>query len=325
MKYIDLSKHADSAYRIAELIDSSFYDNVLVYEFHNHIAGSLYDNYEKGLESFRERSEEYYSSFIPQYLADGFASIIGVAVKISNEWVVVEDAGSNFYLGYGPGGILELRKSCFKRGVKIFYFSDVTIQDWMQEMGFTRESTRINNKKAKNKVSDAEAKYFKKIVNAFAYYTNAMQSDRIAYQNIGEETIRDKMMPSLAGIFQGQASAETKKGKGYTDILITSKKYPLEFIFELKKWKGPRSINETLQQLKGYLGHHNNYVGIIFYCYNKDFTSIIQSAEKQLKGDYRLEEMDDSQQQLRVIVNDESDSQKKITVHIFFINLFTTL
>lgn len=322
MKYIDLSKHADSAYRIAELIDSSFYDNILVYEFHNHVDGRFYDNYEVGLESFRERSEEYYSSFIPQYLADGFAAIIGVAVKVSTEWIVIEDAGSNFYLGYGPGGIIELRKACHKRGVKIFYFDDMTIQDWMCEMSFAKKGLIEKGKSGKGKINNAEAKYFKKIVNALAFYTIEMQSGRKAYQNIDEEQIRDKMMPMLAGIFLGQATAETKKGNGYTDILIKSKKHPFEFIFELKKWKGIHLINETLLQIKGYLGHHNNYVGIVFYCYNKNFTSIVISVEKKLRENYQLEEMDNSRQQLRVIVNDDSDSLKKIKVHIFFINLY---
>ncbi|MCX6327785.1 MAG: hypothetical protein NT144_14250 [Bacteroidia bacterium] len=43
-----------------------------------------------------------------------------VAVKVANEWFIAHNCGSNYYLGYGPTGILKLREACANKNIAGF-------------------------------------------------------------------------------------------------------------------------------------------------------------------------------------------------------------
>ena len=79
--------------------------------------------------------------------------------------------------------------------------------------------------------------------------------------------------------FEGSATGETFNKTGKTDILIRHENSNA-FIAECKFWKGKKVYLDAITQLLGYLTWRDSKAAIIVFVDNKDFSSVIQTAEK---------------------------------------------
>lgn len=336
-EYQDLSLVSDAAYRLAELIDGHHYDNIIVYEFHEAINPAAAFNSESGLESFRERNYEkgIYQNFLTPGLIDDFPAIIHIAIKISSVWFFAEDCGSNYYLGFGPSGIIALREACHKNGVRIFAL-DEPFKEWKKKLvgaDSTNSDEKISKRRSKKESSSKtdinhseirEGKQFKKIIQSIQHLTTTMQDEPKAYQGMNEENIRDKMFTPLNVIFKGRVSREAKNCKGKTDISITTSDGKSKHIFELKVWSGPKSLKDAITQLRGYLSSHHNYAGLIVFCYENEFTALLEKAKQVLIKEYKYLPSDSySKNEFRFNLSHPTDSQQIIQTHLTMINLKT--
>jgi hypothetical protein len=186
LKFTDMSSVPYFAYDMADLINGKHYNNILVHEFHNPITGEQPYNADSGLESFHERSKEYYkngrSLFINAGIVDEFPAIIDIVIKFSNEWFVSHDCGSNFYLGTGPHGILHLRKACADNGVKIFYHDYEDVDKWLENK-FGKQAN------VANKAKDSYSIGCEKIIKLLGEFTASIQGTKENYKNLKEENI----------------------------------------------------------------------------------------------------------------------------------------
>ena len=114
----------NNAYRLAELINGGHYSNILYYEFHEVVDPTGIFNCLEGLDAFSERSAVFYKIFLSYGYVDEEPAIIHVAVKLADKWFIAHDCGSNYYLGYGPTGILKLREACANKNVAGFASDD---------------------------------------------------------------------------------------------------------------------------------------------------------------------------------------------------------
>ena len=310
--YIDLTAHPDAAYKLAEMINGKQYNNVLVYEFHEWLDPMNFDD--ELVEEFSNRSYEFYDNFLAEGIVDETAAQISVVAKIAGEWFIAEDCGSNYYLGYGPHGILKLREACYKNGIIIIHTTS-DFKEWVK--------ARFGSQKArKYDINSQEEFQFAKIIRMFTLFTVEMQRRRNQYQDIKEEDIRDKMLPVINTIFKGRGNGEAKSGNGKTDILIRTKNGENEHIFELKIWKGIKSLVKTIEQLSGYLSYHNRNAGILIFCLNKDFSQILKATEKHLSANYSSITMPKGREnEFQFKLKYPSDQYKNINVYISFINL----
>ena len=86
-----------------------------------------------------------------------------------------------------------------------------------------------------------------------------------AYSRMKEEEIRDHFLVYLNANFEGRATAETFNQGGHTDILIKEKDRNV-FIAECKFWKGPKSYQETIDQLLRYVAWRDSKTAILIFC-----------------------------------------------------------
>ncbi|MCM2131959.1 hypothetical protein [Larsenimonas rhizosphaerae] len=105
------------------------------------------------------------------------------------------------------------------------------------------------------------------------------------YSGKSEEELRDHILVSLQGIIIGGGSAtgETFNRKGKTDLLIR-KSDKNEFVGECKFWSGPAGLGQAIDQLLSYLSWRDTKAALIIFVKNKDFTSVIRSADEVVRA-----------------------------------------
>ena len=313
--YQDISLATNNAYRLAEIINGGQYDNILYYEFHEVVDPTGINNCLEGLEEFSERSNDFYKIFLSYGYVDEEPAIIHIAVKLAEEWFIAFDCGSNYYLGYGPTGILKLREACANKNIAGFASED-NFEEWLKlKFGSKKKLTKFDKK-------SADQLQFENLIKAIQFLTNEMQRRPNQFQGLNEENIRDRMLTTISGIFKGRGNAEAKNCKGKTDILVKTKDGLNEHIFELKIWGGIKTLKDAIQQLKGYLSWHNNYSGIIMFCYEEDFTAILNKVEIFLIDNFNFDKRERYiPNEFRFRLQHSTDKFKHIDTHLTFINL----
>lgn len=311
----DISKVINNSYRIAEVINEGKYNDILYYEFHEYVNPEGIYNCLEGLDSFQERSQDFYKIFLSHGgFVDEEPSIIHVAVKVSDVWFIAKSCGYNYYSGYGPQGILNLREACAKNNI-LGVASVENFDDWLVQ-NFKSYSLELSNKNINESIQ------FDKLIKSLRYLAINMQRTPDGYNNLKEEDLRDKMLIPINAIFEGRASGETKNCKGKTDILVRTSDGLNEFIFELKVWKGIKSLENTINQLRNYLSWHNNFSGIIMFCYQFDFTKILKEVDKFLNDKFS-NIVKDKNNEFRFRLVHPTDNEKVLETHLFLINLKT--
>ncbi|MCE4237727.1 hypothetical protein CWB42_21290, partial [Mycobacterium tuberculosis] len=86
--------------------------------------------------------------------------------------------------------------------------------------------------------------------------------------------------PDSPGRFN--AGGELFNGAGKTDILIRVDDRNI-FIGECKVWSGPRTMDDVLKQLFGYLVWRDTKAAILLFIRNKDVTAVIDNAIAKIK------------------------------------------
>jgi hypothetical protein len=315
MEYTDLSIITNNAYKLAELIEGGHYTNIFYYEFHEEIDSNELYNPMEGLNAFQERGQNDNKIFISNGYVDEFPAIIHVALKVGEEWFIAYDCGANYYLGYGPSGILKLRKACANKNVTAFSYNE-NFDEWV------KKKFRLTRKSLGNERKNNDALQFQKLCKALQYMTVEMQRRPEQHQHLTEEDIRDRMLTTLNAFFKGRGQAESKNRKGKTDILVGTIVGLNEHIFELKVWNGINTIKEAIEQLLGYVSWHNNFCAIVIFNYNKNLTNVLKETEKYLKENYSFEKREQLiENEFRILLKHQTDMNKRIETHIVFINL----
>lgn len=103
-----------------------------------------------------------------------------------------------------------------------------------------------------------------------------------SFKNLDEEDIRNLLLASLNGLYQGGATGEAFRNRGKTDICIECENRAA-FVAECKIWKGQSKINEALEQLDGYLTWRDCKAALIYFVRNKDFLAVLDTAKQTLQ------------------------------------------
>jgi hypothetical protein len=313
--YTDLSFHADSAYKLAELINGGHYTNIFYYEFHEEVDPDGIYNCLEGLEGFKERAQDFNEIFICHGYIDELPARIHIALKVADEWFISHECGSNFYGGFGPTGIIKLREACAKNNIMAFAPED-NFDNWIKKKFRTVKMPLAYAQRA------SETKQFEKICKTLGYFTVDIQRRAVQFKDVTEENVRDIMLVPLNTTFKGRGHAESKSRKGKTDIVIRTKEGLNEHIFELKVWKGIKTLSDAIEQLLGYVCWHNDHCGIIMFNHNKNFTSILQTVETYLKHHHNFDKKEQKvENEFRFKLKHQTDNLKFIQTHLILVNL----
>ena len=102
-----------------------------------------------------------------------------------------------------------------------------------------------------------------------------------SYNVLTEEGLRDIILGSLNGVFQGAASGETFQGIGKVDIHLRISQGEV-FVAEIKFWDGPNSLHETLHQLRGRLTWRDSYGVAIVLSRNVGFSDVLKAVSDEI-------------------------------------------
>lgn len=315
-KIQDISLVVDNAYKLANMIRSDQYKEILYYEFHEEVDASEIWNCHQGLEEYVNYSKELYDIFICECYPDEIPANIHVLIKVAGEWFLAKSCGSNYYHGFGPQGIYELRKACKAQNVTAFCKIE-DIDNWIKKNFPSNYLTTniIANKKP-------ELYEFESIVRDITHLSIDIQRRPQNYNSKSEEEIRDCFLNALNIHYQGLGNAEAKNYEGKSDILIKTSNGQNEFIFELKKWTGISCVAKTIEQIKGYLAWHNNFGVIIIFYDQPNMTKSLQKTLDFLSKNYLNCKHKSGNSEFRFDVPLKQDKDKYINLYLRFVNMY---
>lgn len=93
-------------------------------------------------------------------------------------------------------------------------------------------------------------------------------------EKLDEEELRDLLLGTLNGFWMGAAGGEFFNGAGKTDILVRHNDRNA-FIGELKIWKGPSTVESTIDQLLSYLVWRDSKAAIVMFIKRTDPTKTV--------------------------------------------------
>ncbi len=144
------------------------------------------------------------------------------------------------------------------------------------------------------------------------------------FQVHGEEALRDIIMAHLNGHYEGQATGETFRGKGKTDIRIEDDGRAA-FVAECKVWSGSSQIIKAVDQLLGYLTWRDCELSvIIFNKNNAQFSELLKKVPKAFKDHPQfIKDLDCNESgEWRFRFSVKEDDGRELTIHVFLFNLY---
>jgi hypothetical protein len=115
---------------------------------------------------------------------------------------------------------------------------------------------------------------YEDILRVISSLSVTMERSPSAFASMGEEHLRDQILVSLNGQFEGAATSETFNRSGKTDILIRVKDRNV-FIAECKFWDGPKSLTAAIDQVLSYLSWRDTKVAVIVFNRRKDISAVL--------------------------------------------------
>jgi len=139
-----------------------------------------------------------------------------------------------------------------------------------------------------------------------------------------EEELRNIIVAHLNGHYRGDASGETFRRVGKTDIRIEAENRAA-FVAECKLWKGPKSIDESVDQLLSYLTWRDCKTAIVIF--NKDvagFSDILAKTKPTIEAHPKYLKMVQTTEQgeWKATFHSQDDDARLVHIHFFTFNLF---
>lgn len=109
----------------------------------------------------------------------------------------------------------------------------------------------------------------------------AIERSPTTFAGMSESHIRDHILVSLNGHFEGSATGETFNALGKTDILIREQNQNL-FVGECKFWKGPKELLKAIDQLLNYVTWRDTKTALIVFVKQQNFTAVLDKIKKSV-------------------------------------------
>ncbi len=165
---------------------------------------------------------------------------------------------------------------------------------------------------------------YEHILNVIRHEGATFEATPQTYKEMGEEGLRDVILAHLNGHYEGDATGETFRNQGKTDIRIEFNNRAA-FVGECKIWRGEKRISETIDQLLGYLTWRDSKTCIIlFNKENAGFASIQQKVPAIFEGHpNRIRRVDcDRGGEWRYFFKSKDDEDRHLAIHVFMFNLY---
>lgn len=102
------------------------------------------------------------------------------------------------------------------------------------------------------------------------------------FAQLEEEHLRTLFLLPLNSHYEGQATGETFNMEGKTDILIRAAGRNI-FIAECKKWNGPKTLTDAIDQLRKYLTWRDTKTAIVLFSDRRRFGDVLAQIPEVLR------------------------------------------
>ena len=165
---------------------------------------------------------------------------------------------------------------------------------------------------------------YEHILNVIRHEGRTFESTSRTYRVHDEEELRDIILAHLNGHYKGDATGETFRRAGKTDIRIEMDNRAA-FVAECKLWKGPKSVTALIDQLLDYLIWRDCKTAIVIF--NKEtagFTELLDKIPDALTTHPRFMKLVDSSSggEWRCVVRSKDDDARLIHIAVFVFNLY---
>jgi hypothetical protein len=165
---------------------------------------------------------------------------------------------------------------------------------------------------------------FEYILNIIRHEGRTFESTPKTFNVHNEEELRDILLAHLNGHLQGNATGETFRKKGRTDIRIEDDNRAA-FVGECKIWYGKKELFEAIDQLLGYLTWRDCKAAlIVFNKNNKKFSDLLITIPNSvISHSHFIKELSSSQDgEWRYLFKSEEDENRQIMLHVFVFNIY---
>jgi hypothetical protein len=138
-----------------------------------------------------------------------------------------------------------------------------------------------------------------------------------AFANMKEEDIRQHLLITLNGMFEGNAGAEVFNGVGKTDILIRVEGKTI-FIAECKFWKGEQSLKKAIDQLLGYTSWRDTKTALIVLNRGGRLSTILKAIPTVVlkHNSFVREESYSSETGFRYVLQNRDDPERELVMTV---------
>jgi len=120
-----------------------------------------------------------------------------------------------------------------------------------------------------------EEAIYQDVLNVVRAWATSLERTPTTAAKLDEEELRDLLLGTLNGYWEGAAGGELFNGSGKTDILIREADRNV-FIAECKIWRGPKAVADALDQLLSYLVWRDSKAALVMFIRTADPAATIQ-------------------------------------------------
>ena len=124
---------------------------------------------------------------------------------------------------------------------------------------------------------------YKDILDSIKHTGSTYERTPSSYKTLHEEDLRNTLLAALNATYKGDATGETFRNRGKTDICI-ERDNRAAFVAECKMWTGQKEVGNAIDQLDGYLTWRDCKTALIYFVRRKDFLKTLESAEAALRA-----------------------------------------
>ena len=171
-----------------------------------------------------------------------------------------------------------------------------------------------------------DEKTYEHILGVIRHELRTFETTPATYKSLGEEDLRNILLAHLNGHYEGDATGETFRKKGKTDIRIEDENRAA-FVAECKIWRGSKEFRSAIDQLLSYLTWRDCKASLVIFNKKvKGFSNVLSDISKEL-SEHKLfkKEFTDQKREAewRFVFRSAEDELREVIVHIFAADLFS--
>ena len=169
-------------------------------------------------------------------------------------------------------------------------------------------------------ISDAD---YNDILETIKHTASTYERTPASYKSLHEEDLRNTLLASLNGLYKGDATGETFRNTGKTDICI-ERENRAAFVAECKMWTGQKEVEKAIEQLDGYLTWRDCKTALIYFVRRKEFMKVLESAESALRAYEKMKNVKGrDKNDFECMFLSQKNPGQQINMRVMLFNLFS--